>query len=91
MTDTPPFLAAFDAALDEVARARRRGLQAKDGASADAELDTLERALRAERDAALARGAVDRTVVGTLVRDLVRWYPDDQVKLIAVLGALSRA
>ena len=91
MTDTPPFLATFDAALDEVARARRRGLQAKDGASADAELDALERALRAERDAARARGAVDRAAVGTLVRDLVRWYPDDQVKLIAALGAVSRA
>jgi hypothetical protein len=89
MTDTPPFLAAIDAALEEVDRARRRGLQAKDGTSADVELDVLEHALRAERDAAHARGAVDRTVVGALVRDLVRWYPDDQVRLIAALGKIA--
>lgn len=87
----PAFLPAFTAALDAVATARRAGLRTGDGASAEPELERLRAALVAERDAAVARGTVDRAAIGAMVRDVARWYPESQVKLIVALGAIASA
>lgn len=86
----PAFLPSFDAALDAIDAARRAGQRTKDGAPADAPLARLREALLAERAAAVTRGAVDRARIGLLVRELVTWYPESQVKLIAALGAVAR-
>lgn len=87
---TPPFLAHFDAALDAIDAAGRAKLRTASGEPADSELAQLRAALVEEREASLARGAVNRERVGALVRDLVRWYPEGRVKLIAALGAIAR-
>jgi len=81
--------AAFDRALAEVDRAGRRGLRTREGASADAELAELRAQLQRAREAALERGAIDVATIGALVREVARWYPEDQVQLIAALGALA--
>ena len=49
------------------------------------------RRLELARDAATVRGAIDATELGTLVREVAAWYPDDQIQLIAALGAIVRA
>lgn len=82
--------AAFDHALQEVDRAERRGLRTRDGVPADRQLAELRGKLERARDAALAESAIDVATIGALVRELVSWYPEDQVHLIAVLGALAK-
>lgn len=86
----PAFIRSFDAALDAIDAALRSRLRTRDGGPADVQLTRLRIALVAERDAAAARGSVDRAAIGALVRELVTWYPDDQVKLIAAIGAVAR-
>jgi hypothetical protein len=43
------------------------------------------------RDATATSGAVDVEVIGTLVRDVAAWYPEDQVQLLVALGAIVQA
>jgi hypothetical protein len=89
MTDS--VAGCFEKALKEVDRARRAGLITRDGSFAADRLRALRAALESERDLAVARGSIDVAAVGALVREVVEWYPEDQVRLIVALGALARA
>ena len=86
-----PIQAAFAHALAEIDRAERRGQRTRDGVPAAIELRRLRERLELARDAATSRGAVDAGEIGTLVREVAAWYPDDQIQLIAALGAIVRA
>ena len=80
---------AFDRALAEVDRAGRRGLRTRDGAPADPQIAALRAQLERAREASLTRGAIDVAAIGALVREVAAWYPEDQVQLLAALGALA--
>ena len=83
-------VAAFDAALRQVDRAIAAGLAAADGRPAAERLTTLRASLAAEREAAVARGAVDAAWVRDTVRDVAAWTPDSELALLAALGGIAR-
>jgi hypothetical protein len=82
---------AFDAALALVARLRAAGMETMDGESAGRDLENLERELRRARDNALQRGTLDREWFQKTVRWVITWAPDDELTLVAALGAIARA
>lgn len=86
-----PLAAVFDAALRQVDRALATGLTAADGRPAAERLTTLRASLAAEREAAVARGAVDAAWVRETVRDVAAWTPEGELALLAALGAIARA
>jgi hypothetical protein len=66
-------------------------MKGSDGSSALPHLERLERELRAQQANALERGSLDRDWLQKTVRWVVEWVPDDELKLLAALGAIARA
>ena len=91
MTTTTPLAAAFDHAIAQVDRALAAGMHTGTGESATPELARLRAALLAEREAAVARGGVDREWVRDTVRAVATWTPDSELSLLAALGGIARA
>jgi len=90
MTSKNEIETAFDAALDQVARAATTGLSAPDGRSVLEQLGQLEFRLRTERAKALERGTTDRDWVQKTVRWVVEWMPESNLTIIAALGGIAR-
>lgn len=88
---TEPLAAAFDDAIARVERAMAGGMHSRHGRLATRELAALRAALAAERERALARGAVDPGWVRDTVRDVATWTPDTELALLAALGRIARA
>lgn len=82
---------AFDSALTHVERLIRADMKMADGNSARVQLEELEQQLKRERAKALERKAVDREWFQKTVRWVVEWVPDDELTLVAALGAIARA
>jgi hypothetical protein len=82
---------AFDAALGQVRRSLDRGLMARDGTSADAQLHKLERELELQRAHATRTGVVDRVWFQQTLRWIDEWLPETEIMLIAVLGRIARS
>lgn len=83
--------AAFDRAVDQVDRALAAGMRTGAGEPAAPELARLRTALVAEREAAVARGGVDRDWVRDTVRAVAAWTPESELSLLAALGGIARA
>lgn len=82
---------AFDAALAHVKRLIRTDMKTADGNSARTQLEELEKELKRERAKAVERRTVDREWFQKTVRWVVEWVPDDELTLVAALGAIARA
>lgn len=82
---------AFDAALTHVARLIRTDMKTADGNSARTQLEELEKQLKRERAKAVERRTIDREWFQKTVRWVVEWVPDDELTLVAALGAIARA
>lgn len=82
---------AFDAALAHVERLIRTDMKTADGNSARTQLEELEKELKRERAKAVERRTVDREWFQKTVRWVVEWVPDDELTLVAALGAIARA
>lgn len=91
MTTGPAVIRAIDAALELVDRAERRGLRTRDDVPAAAELARLRQGLAAERDRVRNGGDPDLDALGALVRDVVGWTPESEIRLLAALGAVVQA
>ncbi|HEU4747079.1 MAG TPA: hypothetical protein VFS56_01160 [Gemmatimonadaceae bacterium] len=83
---TQKIATAFDAALEQIARAAAT----EAGTLVAQQLGQLEFRLRAERAKALARGTVDRDWVRDTVRWVVEWMPESDLTVIAALGRIAR-
>ena len=83
--------AAFEHAIAQVDRALAAGMHTGAGEPATPELARLRAALVAEREAAVARGAVDRDWVRETVRAVAAWTPESELSLLAALGGIARA
>jgi hypothetical protein len=90
MRPSPELESAFDAAIAQIRKCERTGMKAVGGESAQPYLDKLEGELRAERERALERGAIDGQWFQTTVRWLVEWVPETELTLIAALGRIAR-
>jgi hypothetical protein len=82
---------AFDAALAQVERLIHADMRTADGNSARSKLEELEKQLKRERAKAVELSSVDREWFQKTVRWVVEWVPDDELTLIAALGAIARA
>ena len=82
---------AFDDALAHVARLIRADMRTADGDSARTQLEELEKQLKRERAKAVERRTVDREWFQKTVRWVIEWVPDDELTLVAALGAMARA
>ena len=82
---------AFDAALAHVARLIRTDMKTAAGDSARTQLEELEKQLKRERAKAVERRTVDREWFQKTVRWVIEWVPDDELTLVAALGAIARA
>ena len=82
---------AFDAALAHVERLIQADMKTADGNSARTQLEELEKQLKRERAKALERNTVEREWLQKTVRSVVEWVPDDELTLVAALGAIARA
>lgn len=91
MSKLPDLESAIDKALTQVRRAIAAGMETSDGSSGQPQLERLERELTAQRAYASERGAVDREWLQTTIRWVIEWAPDDELTLIAALGAIARA
>jgi hypothetical protein len=83
-------LQAIDEAVAAVRRHRAAGLQTLGGGSAAGELDRLLAELEERRRDVVAGGSVDRAWAGATVRWVAGWLPEDELGLLARLGAISR-
>ena len=90
MSTVGEITAAFDAALDQVHRARAAGLVTLQGNSALEQLEQLELRMKTERANALERGSVDPDWVQTTIRWTVEWTPESDIAIIASLGRIAR-
>lgn len=88
---TPTPLQTLDDAIGAVRRLQTSGLQASSGRSAARELEHLLRELTARREGVAAGGDIDRAWAGRTVRWVAEWLPDDELPLLARLGASARA
>jgi hypothetical protein len=61
------------------------------GVSARSQLEKLEKELKKERALALERQSVDQDWLQKTVRWVVEWIPDNELALVAALGAIVRA
>ena len=86
-----PIAAAFDHALQQVDRAIAAGMPTATGEPAAPELARLRTALVTAREAAVARGHVDRDWVRDTVRAVAAWTPESELSLLAALGGIARA
>ena len=83
--------AAIDKALTQVQRAVASGMKTADGGSAQPHLEQLERELAAQRSYAAEHGSIDRTSLQATIRRVIEWVPDEELTLVAALGAIARA
>jgi hypothetical protein len=82
---------AFDAALAQVERLIRSDMKTAAGDSARTQLEELQKQLRRERASAAERKTIDREWFQKTIRWVVEWVPDDELTLVAALGAIARA
>ena len=78
---------AIDAAVRAVDKARAAEMRASDGEPAALYLDQLRADLLEMR----ARGDVDAEELRAMIRSVAAWAPEDDVSLLAALGAIARA
>lgn len=83
-------LRAIDEAIAAVRRHRAAGLRTSGGASVAGELDRLLAELEERRRDVAAGGSVDRAWAGATVRWVAGWLPEDELGLLARLGAIAR-
>ena len=88
---TPQLQLAFDLALARVERLLGSDMKTAKGAPARSQLEKLEKELKHERALALERQTVDREWLQRTVRWVVEWIPDNELALVAALGAIVRA
>ena len=88
---TPQMQLAFDLALARVERLLGNDMKTAKGVSARSHLEKLEKELKKERALALERRTVDRDWLQKTVRWVVEWVPDNELALVAALGAIVRA
>jgi predicted Ser/Thr protein kinase len=88
---TPQLQLAFDLALARVERLLGSNMKTAKGISARSQLEKLEKELKKERALALERQTVDREWLQRTVRWVVEWIPDNELALVAALGAIVRA
>jgi hypothetical protein len=88
---SPALLDALDQAIVTVRRLEAGGLCTATGRSAAQLLGELLAELTARRAEVAAGGRIDREWAGRLVRGVAAWVPDDELPLLARLGALVRA
>src|SRR5258705_4308225 len=88
---TPQLQLAFDLALARVERLLGNDMKTAKGVSARSQLEKLEKELKKERALALKRQMVDRELLQRTVRWVVEWVPDNELALVAALGAIVRA
>ena len=86
----PTALRAIDDAIDAVHRLQAGGLRTSAGAPAAPELARLLDELGARRREAALGGRVDRNWAGATVRWVAGWLPEDELGLLARLGAVAR-
>jgi hypothetical protein len=79
--------AAIDAAMRAVERALAKNMEAADGTPARPRLERLRGELLVMRH----RGTVDSDKLRHLIRSVANWAPEDEVSLLASLGAVARA
>lgn len=82
---------AFEAAIAATRGERSARMTCSDGSSAEMNLDQLEKELIAERDRTMERGTIDKEWFQRTIRWLVDWVPENELSLIAALGAIARA
>jgi hypothetical protein len=87
----PQLQLAFDLALARVERLLASDMKTAKGVSARSQLEELEKELKRERGPALERQTVDREWLQKTVRWVVEWVPDNELALVAALGAIARA
>ena len=87
----PQLQLAFDLALARVERLLASDMKTAKGVSAQPQLEKLEKELKHERALALERQTVDREWLQRTVRSVVEWVPDNELALVAALGAIVRA
>ena len=87
----PQLQLALDLALARVERLLGNDMKTAKGVSARSQLEKLEKELKKERALALERQTVDRDWVQKTVRWVVEWVPDNELSLVAALGAIVRA
>lgn len=87
----PQLQLAFDLALARVDRLLASDMKTAKGVSARSQLEKLEKELKKERALALERQTVDRDWLQRTVRWVVEWIPDNELALVAALGAIVRA
>jgi hypothetical protein len=90
VADTSELGLAFDAAVAQISKCMRAGMEAVGGESAKPYLEKLQRDLAAERERAVQRGSVDKAWFQTTVRWLVEWVPESEPTLIAAMGRIAR-
>jgi hypothetical protein len=78
---------AVDSALRAVDRALEEDMRTADDESAAAQLEDLRDQLLAIR----AREAVSADELRTMIRTVAKWAPEDDVTLLAALGAITRS
>jgi hypothetical protein len=78
--------AAIDAAVRAVDKARAAEMRASDGEPAALYLDQLRADLLEMR----TRGTVDPEELRAMIRSVAAWAPEDDVSLLAALGAIAR-
>jgi hypothetical protein len=88
---SPQLRLAFDLALARVERLLGSDMKTVKGVSARSQLEKLVKELKHERALALERQTVDRAWVQRTVRWVVEWVPDNELALLAALGAIVRA
>ena len=82
---------AFDLALAHVERLIHADMKTADGNSARTQLEELAKQLKRERAKAVEESTVNREWFQKTVRWVVEWVPDDELTLVAGLGAIARA
>jgi hypothetical protein len=83
-------LQALDDAIGAVRRLQTASVRTSSGGSAARELEQVLGELAARREVVAAGGAVDRAWAGKTVRWVAGWLPDDELPLLARLGAIAR-
>jgi hypothetical protein len=87
----PQLELAFNLALARVERLLGNNMKTAKGVSARPQLEKLEKELKQERVRVLERQTIDREWLQRTVRWVVEWVPDNELALVAALGAIVRA
>jgi hypothetical protein len=86
----PDLERAIDKALTRVQRAIASGMETSDGSSALTQLEKLRQGLTDQRAYASDHGSIDREWLHATIRWVIEWVPDDELALVAALGAIAR-